>query len=682
MRVKQKEDRSSLKDNGKVYKNRTISKKMVSIKLKLIFTCILFAIIPLIIVNAVFFSASINALRKTSQQLTTEVVRQTTLNVNNYIEETEKNISKLVVIDLTQKDLLSQYFSDELIKKVSATKMIEEQMMYLQTMDKSLAHISIVFKDGTNLGTINELSDEQLLAYKGEDTKDACIWHTGSGKTEGQIVVTRSAKNGAGENVADVVAVIKQDAVIKMMKDIKLLNNSSIYITDADGNLLFNTAQNQTKIEDYVWKTLDPKAESGAKMSSGKLITYGTIKNGWKVISVIPEASLSSHFKAIEGIIVMLIIGVAIIAVIVGLIVSQSFSSPIIKLMKLMKQAENGDLTVNVEEKRNDEIGWLCISFNHMIKNISNLIKETKEVIGNTLVSSKVLHHSTEESTQTFEQLSVSMGEIAKGITFQAENAVQGAEAMSNLSNSIQEVIVKTHFIYENNKGVEAKIEEATKSFDSLNTTMVSSVKISTEIKDSVIELSTLTKTIEEIMKLVDNVSEQTNLLALNASIEAARAGEVGKGFAVVAQEIRHLAEQSKNSTVNVRQTLNTIESKIGGVVGLVKKSDDIFSNQEASVKKSYTIFSDIINTLKNMGTELEDVNKKVQAMQVLKQETTEKINNIATITQESAASSQEVSALTEEQKAVIEKLNDLSNALTVSVETLDGKIQMFNVAE
>src|SRR5690606_19068004 len=73
-------------------------------------------------------------------------------------------------------------------------------------------------------------------------------------------------------------------------------------------------------------------------------------------------------------------------------------------------------------------------------------------------------------------------------------------------------------------------------------------------------------QSIGSIIATVDDLAEQSNLLAVNAAIEAAKAGEQGKGFAVVAQEVRNLAEQSKESTKQVRQILNDIQKSVSSV--------------------------------------------------------------------------------------------------------------------
>lgn len=653
---------------------------VISIKLKLIVILALFALIPLFTVSAISFSVSKKALYETSQQLSSEIVKQTALNLNAFIKEKENSISKLVVVDIMQQGFLDQYFSDDLVTKVKATKRIEEQMIYLHTMDKSFESISIVFNDQSVLGTITELSRETLNSYDYELSKDGCYWKTDLEETNGNILLVRSANNSKNESIAHVVAIIKQEEVKDLLADIELLENSNVYIADNKGNLLFNNNERKSHLDEYILKVIDPKVDFGSATVNGKLITYTTLSNGWLLINEIPRESLTSQLNTALILVIVLIAMTALLSIIIGILVSRGFLNPIIRLMKLMKEAEKGDLTVYVEEGTNDEIGMLCKSFNNMIKNISNLIKKNKEVISVILDSSKILRSSAEDSSVKFHQLSASMDEIAEGTRHQAEDATQGASLMSNLSDSIQNVIEKTQRIFDKNKGTAEIIENATDSMDLLNTSVSSSINFSHTINESILELSALTNTIEEIIQLVDNISEQTDLLALNAAIEAAKAGEVGKGFAVVAQEVRRLAEQTKESTGNVRKTLEIIKSKTSDVVQLVEESDEIFNRQEVCVKKAQEAFVYVINNLKNMSVDLEEINKKMRQMEGLREETTNKISNIAAVSEEFAACTQEASVISEEQKTMVENLYALSNQLAGSVEILDQTIQAFKV--
>lgn len=654
--------------------------KIVSLKLKLIMVCILFAIIPLLVVNIISSSTSKKALRNTSQQLTSELVKQVASNINAFIDGVDKNVTQFAVVDLIQGSLITSYSSDDILTKLNATREITQKLFYLETMDKNISDTAVILNGKSLLGDIATVPNEDLFTATSLEIGDTSLWVKGLGTTPNKVFYLKNVNTLSKNNSCLILIDVNLESVINTINTIELLENSHLYITDSTGNMIYNKDSSKQTVDEAVWQVVNTDTEFGTAMTNGTLITYSALPNGWKIIAQIPERSLTSQLDASSIMVWLLILVTGLLAVFVGLIVARGFSNPIIKLMNLMKLAEVGDLTVQMETKGNDEVTRLCISFNHMITNIRTLLKDTKGVIVDTLDNSKILRSSTEQSVETFDQLAISIGDIAQGTTHQAEDAQQGAATMTTLSNSIQNVMQKTNTIFKNNQGASEMIQAATTSMEVLNTTMDSSIKISHEIQTSILELSTLTKSIEDIMKLVDNISEQTNLLALNASIEAARAGEVGKGFAVVAHEVRNLAEQSKSSTVSVRKTLDTIEAKTKETTGLVKKSNDIFSDQADAVRKSYDAFSQIIDTLKNMGVELAHVNTEVQDMTALKDEMSGKIDNIATVTEESAASTEEVSALSEEQKFVIEKLYDLSNKLTSTMETLNHSIQTFKV--
>ncbi|WP_070000940.1 methyl-accepting chemotaxis protein [Cellulosilyticum sp. I15G10I2] len=660
-------------------KNKT-NQKILSIKTRLITVCILFAIIPLLVVNIISSSISKKALHNTSQQLTSELVKQVSHNINSFIIEVDKNVTQFAVVDLLQGGLISDYTSEDILKKLSATREMQQRLLYLETMDKNIRDAVLVINDKDVLGDINYITKEDLLTTKDLDLEAKPIWMKELGASKNSLFYLKSVTALSKNTKATIVIEVNPESVIQTINNIQLLDNSNLYITDHEGRMIYNGNDSEQVVKDSIWQIINRESAFGTEVVDNTLVTYSILPNGWHIIAEIPERSLTSQLEASSMMVWLLILAVGLLAVLIGTLVSKGFSTPIIKLMSLMKHAEEGDLTVTMPEKGNDEITSLCRSFNHMIFNMRKLLSDTKLVVVHTLDDSNMLRTSTEQSVETFEQLTMSIGEIAQATTHQAEDAQHSSEVMSNLSCSIQDVMQKSNTLFEKNQGAKEMIQAATKSIDLLSQTMSSSIEASAEIQKSIIELSTLTKSIEAIMKLVDGISEQTNLLALNASIEAARAGEVGKGFAVVAHEVRNLAEQSKSSTVNVRKTLHTIETKTKDTVALVKKSSSIFASQENAVKDVHTTFFNIINNLKNMDIDLEQVNIKVQDMHTLKDEMAGKIDNIATVTQESAASTQEVSALSEEQKAVVEKLYDLSNRLTDTMNTLNNSIQTFKV--
>lgn len=652
--------------------------KRVPIKIKLISICILFAIIPVLVVNIISYSISKGALSQTSQKLATELVKQVSSNVDSFLETINTSVTQGAVVNIVQNDLLADYISYDSLKKLYASKEIQQKLLYLGTMDKNISNAALILNDSEIIGQIPQVANEDLLSTKDIKVENQSMWVKGLGSATDKLFFIKKVSS---QNVnCTLVIDVNMEKINQILNEIILLKDSGIYIADETGKLIFTKDSLKEVVEDNILSSIDKEIKFGTARTDKKLVTYSKLSNNWNVIAEIPEKSLTTQLDASIFFIWVLILIVGLLAVIVGTIFAKGFSTPIIKLMKLMKQAEDGDLTVMIDEKGNDEITDLCGSFNHMISNIRKLLNDTQSVILSTLDDSIVLRSSTKQSAETFEQLAVSIEEIAQGTTHQAEDTQQSAASMSFLSENIQEVIHKTNTIFERNQGAKDMIQIATDSMKLLSNTMESSIEISSQIQTSILGLSKLTHNIEDIMKLVDGISEQTNLLALNASIEAARAGEAGKGFAVVANEVRNLAEQSKSSTVNVREALNTIELKTQYTVNLVNKSNNIFSSQEEAVNKVHQTFFDIIDSLKTMGFDLEQVNDKVQSMKSLRDEMVEKIDNIAAVTQESAASTEEINALSDEQKNTVEKLYDLSNRLTDSMSNLNHSIKSFKV--
>ncbi|WP_070000411.1 methyl-accepting chemotaxis protein [Cellulosilyticum sp. I15G10I2] len=651
-----------------------------SIKRKLVTICILFAIIPLLLVNVISSSVSKQALRKTSEKLTSELVRQISVNVNAYISEVEINVTQFAVVDLVQKKLLTKYISGDALEKFTAAHDIQQSLLFLGSMGKNIKSATLMLADGKLMGGTDKFNEEDLANVQFIESKNGAMWQKGLGTLEDDIFFIKNIEALSENDKCVVVVSVNAQAFINNLETIELLDGANLYITDNAGNMIYNKDPKVKTVDQAIWSEIDKEKEFGTTSTAKTLITYSLLPNDWHIIAEIPVRSLTSQLDASTVIIWILIFVIGALAILVGSLVSNSFSNPIINLMTLMKRAEEGDLTVQMPAKGNDEIARLCTSFNHMIKNIRGLLKDTKHVIIETLEESKILRNSTEQSVETFEQLSMSINGIAEGTNHQAEDAQESSVVMTNLSDSMQDVMHKTNTIFENNQGAKEMIQVATSSMQFLSVTMKSSILASAQIHKSIIELSGLTKSIEDIMKLVDGISGQTNLLALNASIEAARAGAVGKGFAVVAHEVRNLAEQSKSATVGVRRTLNNIEAKTKDTVNLVEKSRETFASQEEAVKQVYEIFYSIIDILKHMDLDLEQVNDKVKSMRTLKEEMVNKIDNIAIVTQESAASTQEVSALSEEQKTVVENLYDLSNRLTFAMENLNATIQTFDV--
>ena len=180
-------------------------------------------------------------------------------------------------------------------------------------------------------------------------------------------------------------------------------------------------------------------------------------------------------------------------------------------------------------------------------------------------------------------------------------------------------------------------------------------------------EVNSRVNSVIDITKVINEIAEQTNLLALNAAIEAARAGDAGRGFSVVAEEIRKLAEQSKESAVEIKKVIDDVlgESKI--MYDSTQDMNKDMNSQKENVDKAIISFrnidkfiDDIIPKMKNISNVSIDIRKKSE--------------EIGSDIESSTAVSEEISATTEEISASTEELNSSCE------EVSEGEISRFEV--
>jgi len=241
---------------------------------------------------------------------------------------------------------------------------------------------------------------------------------------------------------------------------------------------------------------------------------------------------------------------------------SRSLTRPLEKVVSAAEQIAEGDLSVQIsDENRQDEIGMLARAFMKMTQFLQekagvlqqiaagNLTVEMKtpsdrDVMGKAFAAMiSALRDEMQSIREAVNVIASSATQISASTTELASAASQTASAVSETTSTVEEVKQTAHLSTQKAKHV---FDSAQKASD-----------VSQQGR----------KAIGEIIAAVNDIADQSNLLAVNAAIEAAKAGDQGKGFAVVAQEVRNLAEQSKQATSQVRTILNEIQKAVGEAV-------------------------------------------------------------------------------------------------------------------
>lgn len=665
--------------------------RLFPIKRKLIIFFMLFAIVPVSIVSLISIRKSADIMKQTSQRLASEMVKQTAVNADYFIAQVETSINNLGTNLTMTSGLINKFYSKEDLTRYEAERSISQQLEAVPTTDKNIKKITLILSEEEIFGSELDSNIEDILNNETLLSSNDFNWQVkSSNKADTMLVIKKFPYIFSDKELQDKMVLIVVETSIKSifnnMRSIQLLDDASLNLTSKTYEILFSTNEEMVVLEEEVLEVINNSVLSDS-LSDGTGITeeqvmvnYSTLSNGWNVIMNLPEATLTKDLKEVNQIVYMLIGVFGLLALLAGIMVAGSYTKPILKLKKLMKLAEEGDLTVQCEIKGNDETTQLCISFNHMLTNINKLLGNAKAVIAYTLDNSSILKESTKQSVETIQQLTYTMNEISTGNMHQAEDTQNSIEAMASLSNSIKKVLINVENILKSNQAVRQQVNITKEDMLLLNDSMGASITISKNISKSINELSILSKNIESIMDLVENISEESSLLALNASIEAARVGEVGKGFAVVANEVRKLADQSKDSANNVKGALNAIYHKTQETVGLVEESSTIFDKQNAILNQASDAFFRVFETLKSVDYEVDEINKQANNMDILKANMVEKVDNIAAVIEESAASTQEVCALSEDQKKTTESLYELSDILASTMVSLKESIESFKL--
>jgi len=276
-------------------------------------------------------------------------------------------------------------------------------------------------------------------------------------------------------------------------------------------------------------------------------LRIGKTETPWSINVLVPEDKVTA--VATKSMWKMIVIGAicADLALVVLLIITMRIVLPIKQITKLATEIGKGNLKVDIpSEYRSDELGVLMESFKSMLESLRGQLQHIMKSVGTLNLSSKEISVSGTQLVSSSTETLTSVEETTTTVEEVKQIAKEAKKKAKNISDSAQKA---AQISGEGRKAVDETIERMGLIRDQM-----------LSIDDSIMRLSEQVQSISEIIGTVDDLADQSNLLAVNAAIEATKAGEQGKGFTVVAQEIRVLADQSKQATDKVRTILTDIQ--------------------------------------------------------------------------------------------------------------------------
>ncbi|KYG90574.1 chemotaxis protein [[Bacillus] sp. KCTC 13219] len=379
--------------------------------------------------------------------------------------------------------------------------------------------------------------------------------------------------------------------------------------------------------------------------------------------------------------VVALLISALIFSVLI-IFVRKTITAPLRFIVDKVNIVASGDLTQDdIHMKVKDEVGQLAISFNTMKNNLSNLIKNIQQNSNDLSSSAMELTVSTEEISATSEDVAKRVEHASENATISATSSLESARAMEETAIGVQRIAEATQEL--NSSAIDAS-DAANHGGNIINQAknQMSAIHSTTSIVNELVQkLSQQTVEINNITKVITDITDQTNLLALNAAIEAARAGEHGKGFAVVADEVRKLAEESKNSANSIVHLTTEIQADTLDVERAVTESLASVSDGVRIISEAGDSFTTIVQAVNHMTNQIEDISATSEQLSASSQEVTASVGEIANGAEGISASLEMIAAAMEQQSATMQQVNGVAIALNGNVQHLQAEIQKFKIS-
>jgi methyl-accepting chemotaxis protein len=331
-----------------------------------------------------------------------------------------------------------------------------------------------------------------------------------------------------------------------------------------------------------------------------------------------------------------------VLAIVIAWFTLISITRPLSRVNEMLNVVASGDLSKKLDETGQDEFAQLSKNCNLLIESLRNLI--------NGIVS-----RSTQLATAA-EQTSAVTSQSTTAIIEQRSQVEQAASATTEMSSTSQSVLSSANDALGEIKQADDEAERV-KGISERNRATIELLANEVEDASQVInKLQQDSASIGSILDVIRGIAEQTNLLALNAAIEAARAGEQGRGFAVVADEVRTLASRTQESTQEIQNMIEVLQSgaeKAVSVMDTGKKqaADCVVQSEEAdkaletithAVHEAFDRSSQIATAAEEQSVVAHEISENLESIVAIAEQTTAG-------SQQTAESSSEVARLAEE---------------------------------
>lgn len=449
--------------------------------------------------------------------------------------------------------------------------------------------------------------------------------------------IIQVARNG--QMLLDLEQSIGAEFFIEQIRE--QLGNTILYaaLVDSQGQTIISTSDEKAEAAGFTQAQFAAGQTNEAVPSAydkTQTMNYSKALSDGTFLAVAVSNDVLSGIKSatVLAVIIASLVTGAVVLAIVSLQVSRINT---VRRSLAALSAGDADLTKRIDFHSNDEIGALVGSFNKMLSNFHDIIADLKEQAVSVRRSTLAIQDAMQQSIEVTELVASESQKIKEDSETQHHNTADSSKAMEDIAKGVQHIMDSVVEIGSNASGAERDVQTGRNAIADLQKQLEIVTSTTGDSIKKMNELVALSNQISEFTLLITAISEQTNLLALNASIEAARAGENGKGFAVVAEEVRDLAEQSKQSAAKISEVASRVLQETENTAKAIHHTANEVETGTKLADEANDSFGNIITQIHHIVEQAENVSGATEEMAAGSEEAAASFHEIASVSEHAA---------------------------------------------